>query len=337
MRRLLGFNRGGKYTSGTACAGIVLAIIAAIALAGAAPARADDGDAVALVNGHPVAREELIRVLMESHGVEMLQQLIILQVVKQEGRNRKIRVTSEEIDAEFKSSLDRIAEQAGMSPTEATEKNKRDALQQVLDERGISMAEFMIGMERNAYLRKLVENDIQITEETLREQFARMYGERVVVRHIQIPQNDSRMLNHALELLARGSEFSDVAREFSVNSETAARGGEMEPFAFTDENIPATLREAAFSLKEGGVSSPVLAGQFFHILKLIRRIPSTQARYEDKREEVARSIREKAIPQAMAKLAMDLFKQAKIRVLDEDLRKPYQEFLDRGGQDKTQP
>lgn len=316
---------------------IAFAAITLPTLVGLLPARADDGDAVALVNGHPVAREELIKLLKEAHGVEMLQQLIILQVAKQEARNRQLRVTPADVEAEFRMSLDRIAEQAGMLPAEATEKNKRDALQQVLDERGISIAEFMIGMERNAYLRKLVEKDLLITEETLREQFARMYGERVVVRHIQVPQNDSRTLNHALDLLARGAEFEAVARELSVNAQTAVRGGEMEPFAFTDESIPPALRETAFSLKEGGVSSPVLAGQYFHILKLLRRIPSDKARYEDKREEVAADVREKALPQAMARLAIELFQQAKIKVLDEDLRKPYQEFLDRGGRNRMQP
>lgn len=319
------------------CLAPMLAALLVIASAGATPARAEDGDAVALVNGHPIAREDLVKLLMESHGVDMLQQLIILQVTKQEARQRGLQVTSHDVDVEFQTSLDRIAEQSGMQPDEATDQLKRGALQQVLDERGISLAEFMIGMERNAYLRKIVEKDIQITEETLREQFARMYGERVVILHIQVPQNDSRTLNHAMELLARGSDFAEVARQLSVNTETAVRGGEMDPFTFDEANIPPAIRDTAFALKEGGVSSPVLAGQFFHILKLVRRIPADRARYEDKRDEVAKSVREKAVPQAMAKMAMDLFQQAKIKVLDEDLRAKYQQFLDRGGKEKTQP
>ena len=318
---------------------LILASIAFIAwgAGAAAPALAEDGDAVAMVNGYPIAREELVKLLMETHGVEMLQQLIILQAVKLEARKRNLRVTQADIDEEFRTSLDRIAESAGMTPGEATDANKSAALRQVLEERGISLAEFKIGMERNAYLRKIVEKDIVVTEETVREQFARLYGERVVIQHIQIPQNDNATLNQALQLLARGSDFADVARQLSVNNETAARGGEMEPFAFDDPKIPPAIRETAFSLKPGGVSSPVLAGQFFHILKLVRRIPADQARFEDKREEVERSVRDKAVPQAMAKMAMDLFNQAKINVLDEDLRTAYQQFLDSGGKNNMQP
>jgi len=309
------------------CATIVPLILPAPTTAAS---QADDGDVVALVDGRPIARVELVDILIDAHGVDVLQQLIILRVAKQEARRRNLRVTDADAQVEFREALDRIAEKAGMTPSEATDENKHEALRQVLEERGISMCEFMIGMERNACLRKIAEKDITISEETLREQFARMYGERVVVRHIQIAQRDMRGLNHALDLLSRGADFADAARRLSKNDQTAARGGEMDPFTFDDANIPAALREAAFSLKAGGVSNPVLAGQFYHILKLERRIPADNVRFEDKREEVERSILEAAVPQAMGELALELFRGAKIKILDDKLRGKYNEFLERG-------
>lgn len=319
--------------------GVLLVLCFGVAMVLPSTARADDGDAVAIVNGHPISRGEMIDILIEAHGVEVLQQLIILQVAKQETRQRGLRVTKADVEAEFQRSLDRIAQEAGLSPEQATEKNKRDALQAVLNERGISMSEFMIGMERNAHLRKLVEKDLRITEETLREEFARTYGEKVLVSHIQIPRNDNRGLNEAIDLLARGADFADVARRLSKNRETAVRGGEMEPFTFDDPDIPEGLREVAFSLKPGGVSSPVLTGQYFHILKLRGRIPPESVRFEDKRvrKNVEQSLRKRAIPRAMARRAVDLFKEAKIRVLDSTLRPRYQKFLEEGTPDTAEP
>jgi foldase protein PrsA len=307
-------------------------VVALFVLATVCPSAvsAGDGDAVAIVNGQPISRETLIDTLIDAHGVEVLQQLIILQVAKQETKQRGLRVTPADVDAEFELALSRVAQDAGMTGEYATPKNKRDALQEVLKERGFSMAEFMVGMERNAHLRKIVEKDLRITEETLREEFARTYGEKVRARHIQIAQRDTHGLNEAMELLHRGADFADVARRLSKNPETAARGGEMDPFTFNDPDIPAALREAAFSLKEGSTSSPVLVGQFFHILKVESRIPPDNARFEDKRAEIEQSVRERAIPQAMAKLAVELFKEAEIRVLDSKLRSKYQEFLDEG-------
>lgn len=298
---------------------------------------ADDDDAVALVNGHPISRAEMIDVLIDAHGVEILQQLIVLQLAKQETRKRGMHVTRADIDAEFEAALARIAEDAGMVGDDASAMNKREALRQVLEERGISMSEFTIGMERNAHLRKIVEADIRVTEETLHEEFARTYGEKVRVRHIQIPQGDSRALNEALELIHRGSDFGDVARRLSKNPQTAARGGEMDPFTFDDPAIPAAIREAAFSLKTGGVSNPVLAGQFFHILKVEGRIPPQNVRFEDVRDEVKQTVRQRAMLPAMSQLAVDLFKQAKIRVLDSKLQAKYQQFLDGGAGKTAQP
>jgi foldase protein PrsA len=291
-----------------------------------------DDDVIARVNDRPISRKEMINILVEAHGVEVLQQLIILQLVKQETRSRNMRVTQADVDTEFNEALTRIAEDAGLSGEFATDHNKREALRQVLMERGVSMAEFRLGMERNAHLRKLVEKDLRITEETLREEFARTYGERVVVAHIQIDQRDARVLNGVMDMLNRGSDFAELARRFSRNPETATRGGEMEPFTFTDPDIPPALREAAFSLKEGGVSNPVLAGQFFHILKLLRRIPTSGMKFEDVRGEIEASVRKRAIPQAMSRLALELFQNADVAVFDRDLRARYLEFLEQGEQ-----
>ncbi len=298
----------------------------------AAPARAQDGNAVALVNGQPISRQEMIDILIDARGVEVLQELVILQLAKQEARKRGLTVSRGDIDAEFQRALDRIARESGMNPDEATEQNKRKALRQVLEKRGFSMSEFMLSMKRNAYLRKIVEKDIHITPETLREEFARTYGDKVVVRDIQIPQRDSRTLNEAMDLLRRGADFADVARRLSKNPVTAPRGGEMEPFTFNDPNIPAALREGAFSLKPGGITSPILTGQYFHILKLERRIPQQAVRFEDVRDKIEQQVRARAIPQAMSHLAKDLFTQARIRVLDSRLREKYQQFLKESAQ-----
>jgi len=314
-----------------------LAVLLAAAALFPTGAAADDGDAVAIVNGHPLSREELVDILIDARGVEVLQQMIILQVAKQETRRRGIRVTQADVTVEFQTSLDRVAAEAGLAGEQATDENKREALKAVLDERGVSMSEFMIGMERNAHLRKLVEKDLRVTEETLREEFARTYGEKVLVRHIQLDRRDNAGLNQATELIRRGSDFGEIARRLSKNPQTAPRGGEMEPFTFDDPDFPAALREIAFSLEPGEVSSPVLAGQFFHILKLERRIPPRNARFEDVRDEVEQNLRERAIPQAMAQLAVELYKQAKIKVVDSKLRPKYEQYLREASPETLRP
>jgi len=292
-------------------------------------ALATDGDAVALVNGAPISQARLCEVLTDAYGVEVLQQLIVLELAKQETARRGLRVKPADVDAEYQYSLNKIAQEAGMQPEEASDANKREALRLLLDNKRISMAEFMLSMERNAHLRKLAERELRIDEATLREEFARTYGEKALVRHIQIPVHDAARLHEVQNRLARGEDFAELARRYSVNPQTAARGGELEPFAFNADLDPA-LREAAFSLKPGETSrAAVRTGDFYHFLKLERRIPPEDVRFDDVRETVERSLRERAAGKQMEALALELFDKAKIKVIDRALDERYREFLQR--------
>lgn len=295
---------------------------------GLLPIRGLADEPVAVVNGRPIPQKRFYRVLADAHGVEILQQLIVLELAKQEAAKRKINVSRADIEAEFDRAVDRIAAEAGLSGPEATHANKLKALRTILQQRCVSMAEFRLSMERNAYLRKIVSQDLKISEATLREEFARTYGEKVRVRHIQIAASDRKRLNDVLTALAAGDPFEQVARRYSQNPQTAPQGGEMPPFTFDDESIDPALREAAFMLKPGEVSPPIRAGQYFHILKLIERIRPQQAKFDDVRERIEQRVRERAIGKRMEQLAVKLFNEARIRILDRSLERRYKDFLE---------
>ncbi len=294
-----------------------------------APPRVRADEPVATVNGRPITKKRFYRALSDAYGVEILQQLIVLELARDEAARRGLKVSRAEIEAEFDRAVDRIAREAGLSGAEATHANKLKTLRTVLAQRCISMAEFRLSMERNAYLRKIVSQDVRITEATLREEFARTYGERVHVRHIQIAASDRKRLNDVLTALASGMPFEQVARRYSQNPQTAPRGGELEPFAFSDERIDPALREAAFTLRPGEISPPIRTGQYFHILKLIERIAPTGVHFEDVRDEIEQRVRERAIGKRMEQLAVELFNKARIRILDRSLERRYKDFLER--------
>lgn len=300
----------------TACAGLVPV----------AAAQSKDGDALVIVNDKAITRKEVVELLLESHGLEAMQQLIVLELARQETRRRGIKVAPADVQAEFQRSLNLLAPAAGGSDA-MTEENKRKALEMMLEQKGVSFAEFMVGMERNAHLRKIVEQDVKVSDATLREEFARTYGEKVQIRHIQVAEN--RDLNEAVNMLNNGVDFAAVAQRLSRNAETAARGGELPPFAFNDENIPPVLREAAFSLKPGEVSPPIRVEKWFHIVKLERRLPPENVRFEDVRGQVEVRMRERVATQGMNKLATDLFQRAKIRVLDPRLKTKFDDLMKR--------
>lgn len=319
------------------------AVVLVCGLGGVAPLHAQDGtdakkpavaDAppveIAVVNGDPLSRETLVDVLIEARGVEVLQQLIVLQLAKQAAREQRVRVTERDVQREYQRALDRIAAEASIRGDDATEANKRRALQAVLDENRISLAEFMVGMRRNAYLRPVAEQRVRISEDTLREEFARQYGARVLVRHVQLDRTDRNKLNAVQSDIARNRPFADIAREFSVNRTTAANDGRMPMFTFKDTSIPAALREMAFSLEPGEVSAPVLTERYVHILQLEKRVPPEDVAFGAKRAEIREAVRERAVTQEMATLVKTMFDEARIVIFDPELRERYEDFLKQG-------
>jgi len=288
-----------------------------------------DGDALVIVNGESISRTDVVKTLMEAHGLAITQQLIVLELAKQETRRRGLEVTPADVETEFASSLNQIAPGVDAS---VSHESKLEALRLMLEQKNISMTEFMIGMERNAHLRKAVSQELTLNDATLREEFARTYGEKAVVRHIQIDISDAGALNGVLDQLAAGKDFAEVARNLSQNAETAPRGGEMAPFTFDDATVPAALREAAFALRVGEVSAPIRTERRYHILKLERRIPPENVEFEDVREKVQARMLERVIPRQMGQLAQELFQKAKIRFLDPKLKAEFEELLKRNAQ-----
>jgi foldase protein PrsA len=289
------------------------------------PARAQDGDAIVIVNGHPISKRQMTDVLIEAHGLPVMQQLIVLELAKEESRRLNLRVTDADVDREFQRALAKIAPEVDAQGQTLNEQEKRQSLEMLLQQKGLTLTEFKLGMERNAHLRKVVEHSFRSDEATLREEFARLYGEKVEVRHIQV--GDVNGLHEALNQLDKGTDFAQVVAAVSQNAETAANGGLLKPFAFNDDSVAPVLREAAFSLKAGEVSKPILVGRWWHILKLERRNPSTDARFEDVREQVEQSLRERAIPQEMNRLITGLFQKADVKVLDSNLKRKFEKLL----------
>lgn len=285
------------------------------------------GDDIAILNGRPIERERVVRLLLESHGVEALQQIIVLDLAEQEARRRGIRISDADVEAEFQASLQRLIPENAPDAHNVTQEQRREALERILQERGLSMPEYRLAMRRNAYLRRIVEPELKIDDATLREEFARTHDEKVEVRHVQLRAGDYQRVQAALNDISQGKEFAEVVQKYSENGATRANGGLLPAFTFSDESYPAVLREAAFALQPGEVSrAAILAGNFYHILKLERRIPPEGVQFDQVREQIRERVKQRAILRRMNEMVDELYNAAQLRILDLDLRQDFEEF-----------
>jgi parvulin-like peptidyl-prolyl isomerase len=207
-------------------------------------------------------------------------------------------------------------------PAEFDRDKAREVLDVILQQRGMSWEQYRLGTERSAYLRRICEADLQITEEQLRQEFEVAYGERVRIRHIQISQPASA--TRIRRELNAGIDFAELVPKFNANPATAAAGGMLKPFSAGDPLVPQALREAAFRLPVGEVSTPIQVENWHHFIRVEERLAADSITFEQAQADLRRRVTDRMVNQQLQILAQELYRQARIRVIDPVVRDEYE-------------
>ncbi|HLU05443.1 MAG TPA: SurA N-terminal domain-containing protein [Woeseiaceae bacterium] len=119
-------------------------------------------------------------------------------------------------------------------------------------------------------------NQVQITEEQLREYYAQstnryLQDESRQARHILIPFGEDRgaaeeQAGALVERARAGEPFEDLARQYSADSSTAEQGGTLD--TTLKSQMPEALGNAIFSMDRGEIAGPVESEFGFHVVRL---------------------------------------------------------------------
>lgn len=97
------------------------------------------------------------------------------------------------------------------------------------------------------------------------------------------------LANSLIDRINSGESFEDLAKEFSDDPGSGAKGGSLGEF---DRGVMvAPFEEAAFSMEEGSMSEPVLSDFGYHIIKLNKIIPERGQSLDEARVEVEEQYR----------------------------------------------
>lgn len=292
----------------------------------ASPVARPEDQVIATVNGTAIERSRLIDMLIASHGLRALEQLILLTAVRQRATQMGLTVSDADIKAAHDAALNSLA-------TPVTDPNaphlSREQAERLLDgfltAKNISRGEWDCRMEQRAYLDKIAAAEIQqteITEKMLREEYNLSYGEKVQIRHIQLSTLEG--VRRARELLASGKDFELVARQVSENDFTAAEGGLVRPFTRDDPGVTPALREAAFALQVGQISEPIREQETYHIIKLERRFPASGVGFENvDHQALKRKLLDRLAAQRRQALEQELFQGARVDIRHPELRRQF--------------
>lgn len=306
---------------------------------------------IAVVDGIEISRDRVVQAVMEAHGLNMLLRIAQVEMAKNLTEKEHLEVSAADIAKERKDTLYRMGKDANQrlldDIAEAQEKKDdaraqrlkeqfdKDAetiLVQTLARENMTVGEFDLLMEANAYLRKFVEKQLagKITDENVHEAFLNLYGENVRVRHIQLA--NMAEVSAAQKRLADGASFQQVAKEMSRNAKTRALGGELLPFSRETQNLPEAFKQAAFTLKKPGeVSDIVEANGSYHLIQLVERLSPKAVKYEDVKDSVRQQLFDRWVVERMKLIRDHLGRQAMdtIRINDPVLASQYRDRVNR--------
>jgi hypothetical protein len=124
--------------------------------------------------------------------------------------------------------------------------------------------------------------------------------ERVRLR--QILTDDRATAESALQQIAAGADFIELARRVSRDPNAQAGGYQGE---LAREDLPPAFADVIFSLQPGEVSRVVPAEYGFHVFQVIDRPPAGVVPLADAREEIAERLRQEQADRLLAELVRE--------------------------------
>lgn len=273
-----------------------------------APSR--DPNVVAVVNGEKIMRSELAAECLRHYGHEVLESLVNKELIAAHCEAQGVAVEEAEIDAEvarlaarFQVPVDQwllmLQKERDINP----EQYRRDIIWPTIA------------------LRKLASEQLQVTEQELREAYETEFGPQVKVRMIGMRGKLADAQAVREQAAANPKEFGRLAREHSQDAESASANGWIQPIRLHagDQKI----EDVAFALKDGEVSEVIIVNKVqFVILLCEGRIPARQVKMEEVADRLEESIRDSKLRDEAAKLFAQLQKDAKVvNILNDEAKK----------------
>lgn len=271
--------------------------------AGAGPATSG-GAPVASWRDHTLTWDDLRPAMTELAGVTVLRDAFLDQRIAQALAARSITITDADVAAE------RAYLIASLDPNPNTAER---LLAEIRDRQGLGPVRFEALLRRNASLRRLVANDVVVTEDALARHHDVLHGEKRVCRLIAVASlAEADQVKRELDA---GASIADVAVRRSTDA-SAARGGLLAPIARGDPTWPEAFRVAIFSLNVGETSLPTLVENSYVIVRLEEIRPGDGVTIAAARRETEESLRRSLERVLMENLARSYLGEVKPQIFD---------------------
>ena len=149
---------------------------------------------------------------------------------------------------------------------------------------------------------------LAVSEDEVRD-YHRRYPTQVEVRHILLAS--SAEAEEVAKKARGGGNFAALAKERSLDGETAGDGGRMQPSIF-GEIIP-DLEDVVFRMRVGEVGGPIKSKFGYHVL---RKDAEKKISYEESRDRIARLLEK----QKLDRYLQSIQEKFPVEVVDEQFK-----------------
>ena len=266
---------------------------------------------VALVDNTPIHAEDLSATLFELAGRVALREQVLDILLKRELASSGRLVSSEMVARERTLFEQRLSsdDKPGRSRLLADE---------VFRSRGLGPVRRRAMFWRNAALRQLAGDTVEVREDDVDAAVELAYGPKVIARVI-VTENE-RDAAEVLRLLGPSpspSVFARIAEQYSIDP-TSSRGGLLQPIHLADTNYPVAVREALGILASGSMSAVIPIEDGSAVFLKEGSVPASTPP-EGARSRLRGELELQLERSAMDALARRLVSQARVDVLDRSL------------------
>ena len=257
-----------------------------------------------LVNGQPVTRARLWPRLAEASGAAVAEEVALDLLLERELNRRGIELTASMIQTERERLLGSLGDGAGPG-----------TIERVRRRRGLGPARLGALLERNAALRALTRDRVDVTEDEIRLAYRVTHGPKIEARVVVRPTQGEAAAERARLEGAGPGAFIRAAMDRSVDP-TASVGGLLGAISPSDPAYSTAVRAVLSELEPGELSRVVALDEGYAVFRVERRVPAQDVALEDVRDSIAERLRERKQRLEMERLARDLLSGADVNVLD---------------------
>ncbi len=277
-----------------------------------------DARPAAIVEGRIVDWGEMRPLLNEAAGADVLREVVLDRMLPPALDDAGIVLDDQDLERERALFYRTLGEDPDVAARLA---------RQVKARQGIGRQRFERLLRRNAGLRALVRDQVDVTEASVSVSFDTSYGPNRQARLIVVASLAEA--RNAIDRVEAGEPFSEVAVEVSTDS-SAARGGLLQPVSRLDPSYPEAMRQTLWALEEPGrVSAPILLDDSYAVLMFVRPVDAESVTIEEVRAELERTVRLNQERVLMDQLARRLYAAATVTVIDDALKESWDARLER--------